>query len=1050
MNPNPSCPGDIISYYPNEQFGINYLWNFGDGYTSSLKNPYHQYASVGTYTVTHMVTNFCNLKDTDTLVMNVNGSLPIFLSGNMNAWPMPACPTQPVQFNANNWGFALYAWNFGDGTVDSTNYPSVMHSYTAAGTYTASVNISNNCGSDSMIFLTVNIATAIPFPNFTLNANPQIACPDQTVNLNAPWGYPSYSWNMGDGSPVLNTTTEYISYSYTTTGSYPVSVKVTDFCNRDTTYRDTISVVNASTFCLTGGCSINHWANNPSCPNQSVSFNADPGYAWYEWLFGDGSSMATSNSQTSHTYTATGVYNYSLTITNFCGVDTTVYNSVTIDNTMQVPPWVNIYANPDVACPGHEIQFTTDNSYNSYFWNFGDGYSAFGTANVTHTYTAAAVYNVSVTITNACGNATTISNSVNINVNAAFPNWMNLSNSPDPSCPNSPVMLETLPGYVSYNWHFGDGDSLISSTGKVMHVYTAPGIYHASVEVTNSCGNSVTLYKTVTINSNVTISYVDLFIPANPACVGDVVFMNAGIGGPATAGITFVWNFGDGSPQDTTVGVGTSHTYTAMGVYNVSVTAFNACGNSKSNSKIVTINNTSVPYLNPWTFGVLTESGQPVSAVCPGDILVFYFEGINSNNLWNFGDGYTANAIDLFVRADGMTITTVKHAYVNTGSFNYSLTLGNNCGNNSLLSKSINVTGNMLINGGFMIEPPTSSLGYTTCGLIDFVAFGGNDFDWDFGDGDTLSTISPTVGHSYVNPGNYTVRVTITNGCGNSATYVKTLTISGQGGTSVNSNSSSPTCFGGANGSATAVVSGGQAPYTYIWYNSLNQPISSNVTATGLSAGTYVVSVTDANGCTGSSVSVLNNPAAITFSTSSTQSTCGGASGTATVSGITGGSGPYSYAWTNGQTASTATGLAMGNYGVVITDANSCTSSGNASVSENGAVVSLASATNATCNASTNGSISINVTSGTPPYTFAWSNSATTQNISGIAAGNYSVVVTDSAGCLSTLNGSVTAPAAISVNVTPVVSPTCGNFDGSAIANVSGGVSPYSYFHLFY
>src|ERR1051325_3258057 len=133
--------------------------------------------------------------------------------------------------------------------------------------------------------------------------------------------------------------------------------------------------------------------------------------------------------------------------------------------------------------------------------------------------------------------------------------------------------------------------------------------------------------------------------------------------------------------------------------------------------------------------------------------------------------------------------------------------------------------------------------------------------------------------------------------------------LNGIGGTTLSASSVAPTCYGGNDGSATVMVSGGQAPYSYTWYDNIGQPISTNVSASNLSAGNYIVTVTDASGCSGNSTVVLNNPAAISLTLSTTQTSCGGSSGTATVSGIANGTAPYAYAWTDGQTTSTATGL---------------------------------------------------------------------------------------------------------------------------------------------
>ena len=180
--------------------------------------------------------------------------------------------------------------------------------------------------------------------------------------------------------------------------------------------------------------------------------------------------------------------------------------------------------------------------------------------------------------------------------------------------------------------------------------------------------------------------------------------------------------------------------------------------------------------------------------------------------------------------------------------------------------------------------------------------------------------------------------------------------------------------------------------------------------------------------------------------TSSTTTGCGTSTGTATVSVSSGGTGPFTYLWSTGGISVTETDLAVGTYSVVATDVNGCSSSANIGISESGgAVLSVNNLTTILCYGSSTGAIDINVTGGTSPYTYAWSNTAITQDITGLAAGSYSVQVTDNSGCRATLNTTVIQATEIMVATSTTHSPTCGNFDGNAIATPSGGTGPYTY-----
>lgn len=248
-------------------------------------------------------------------------------------------------------------------------------------------------------------------------------------------------------------------------------------------------------------------------------------------------------------------------------------------------------------------------------------------------------------------------------------------------------------------------------------------------------------------------------------------------------------------------------------------------------------------------------------------------------------------------------------------------------------------------------------------------------------------------------------------------------------------------------GTATATVTGGAAPYTYTWST---LPPQTTQTATGLAAGTYTVSVIDANGC-------LSGTQTVTiaqiggFSVTPTQSnvTCFGSNnGSATVTPSTGGTPPYTYLWNTNppQTTPTISNIPAGNYTVNITDATGCTQTQTFSITQPTALtVTTTVVSNVSCNGGSDGSASATSSGGTSPYTYWWTPSGqTVQNVTGLFAGTYSAVVTDSNGCPTTAPVTITEPTGMSVNI--VTTPTdCGIQTGSATASVSGGTSPYTY-----
>ncbi|MBW8051180.1 MAG: T9SS type A sorting domain-containing protein [Cytophagales bacterium] len=253
-------------------------------------------------------------------------------------------------------------------------------------------------------------------------------------------------------------------------------------------------------------------------------------------------------------------------------------------------------------------------------------------------------------------------------------------------------------------------------------------------------------------------------------------------------------------------------------------------------------------------------------------------------------------------------------------------------------------------------------------------------------------------------------------------------------------------CNGAATGQATAAVTGGTPAYTYLW-----SPIGGTDTiASNLPAGTYTIYVTDLNGCTDSAVVIITEPAAaLSLTTGSTDANCLTNNGTAWVT-VTGGTAPYTYLWndTAPQTTDTAVNLFSSNYMVTVTDSNGCKDSSFVIVNDVGApVINNVFSTNITCNDGADGAITITVIGGTQPYAYLWSNGSVDPFISNLVAGTYTVAVTDSVGCISNQNITLTQPVAISLIFTLNNGVSCnGGNNGSATVSATGGTPPYTYF----
>jgi hypothetical protein len=250
-------------------------------------------------------------------------------------------------------------------------------------------------------------------------------------------------------------------------------------------------------------------------------------------------------------------------------------------------------------------------------------------------------------------------------------------------------------------------------------------------------------------------------------------------------------------------------------------------------------------------------------------------------------------------------------------------------------------------------------------------------------------------------------------------------------------------CFGNTTGSIDLTVSGGTAPYIYSWDNGL---VSEDLT--GIGAGTYVVSITDANGCTTSSSATLTQPiSGIVLTETHSNVLCQGNTTGSIDLTVTGGSGTYSYSWDNGQNTEDLLNLSAGIYTVTVTDNSNCTSILSVTITEPVSALSAsATVTNVLCNGNSTGAIDLAVSGGTGPYSYNWSNGLLIEDISNLTAGTYTVVVTDNNGCTITSNSIVTEPLLPLTSSTTQTNVLCfGNTTGSIDLTVSGGTAPYTY-----
>lgn len=392
-----------------------------------------------------------------------------------------------------------------------------------------------------------------------------------------------------------------------------------------------------------------------------------------------------------------------------------------------------------------------------------------------------------------------------------------------------------------------------------------------------------------------------------------------------------------------------------------------------------------------------------------------FYGGSGTSYLWNTG---STNA-DIVLNAPGTYNVLVTFA---PGCFVRDTIQVGLVNNLALTTTQTNITCNGANNGSAQVNLINSSPSYAY------------NYNWTpaAANNDSVSGLAP---------GSYTVTVSDVYAL---CTATATITITQPAALSGTTGNTPVSCNGGANGTAQITPSGGTPGYTYQWNDPGNQTTAA---ATGLTAGTYTVVVTDQNGCTRTNSVTVTQPSAITGSASVTSDVLcfGGNSGQANIS-PSGGTPGYQYNWSSGSTSSGATGLIAGTYTVTVTDANNCTHTSTVSITEpTQLTTSITTPANVLCYGDTTGSATVTPGGGTPVYQYSWSSGHTTATAGNLAAGTYTVQVTDDNGCTRTTSVQITEPSdfTITTNSTAVLCPGGGN--GSASIGVSGATPGYTY-----
>lgn len=714
----------------------NWLWDFGDGTTGTTRNPAHTYTSAGNYNVTLRVTTVtgCTKTLTKNNYINAgNGATANFSN------TLPAGCSLPVTITFTNTstgsGTLSYLWDFGDGTTSTAQNPT--HIYTAQGSFTVSLRVTNNAGCINTITRPNAVVINFIRAGFISPASACINNPVNFINTSTPTPT-SVLWNFGDGttSTALNPVK-----TYTATGSYTVKLKARlGNCFDSTTF--SLNVYSKPTAAFTA------IDRNACMPPLTVSFNnTSTAPANYLWDFGDG---ATSTDQNPiHTYTTYGSFRVKLIVTNFTGCsDSLVYNNYV----KIIPPDARINNLPQSDCAPLTWTFSSTISSPdpvvSYLWDLGDGTSS-TLPNPTNTYNTG-IYDIKLIVTTISGCTDTVFMPAGIVADDKPVAGFNAD--PRDVCAKFNVNFNDLStgNITRWEWNFGDGGT--STEQNPSHHYVDTGLFTIRLVVwNNNCPDTLILTDYVHISPPIA-SFSSAFNCATPKIF---IFTDASIGADE-----WYWDFGDGTTSSTKNNV---HTFPDTGTYTIKLVVINhTTGCDDTYSKTIRIVDEVAAFIATAT--VICRN-TPTTFIATGNA-----PGTISDYKWNFGDGQTGTGM------------TVAHTYVNSGVYTVRLIITDISGCKDTLVKInyIRIDGPVaafsIPNGGSCSNSSfTFTDNSTDDGLHPIVSW-----VWNFGDGTIQTFTAPPFTHYYTTSGSFNVKLKVIDavGCSDTTNILKTIIIS--------------------------------------------------------------------------------------------------------------------------------------------------------------------------------------------------------------------------------------------------------------------------------
>jgi PKD repeat protein len=972
--------------------------------------------AAGSYTVTVTDANGC----TGTSTTSLAATFPT-INPNVTTTPAVCTALNGSATVAPTGGTAPYTYAWSDGGTAATI------SNKAAATYSVTITDANGCSTTGTAVITASSGTLTASAT-TTPATCTAANGTATATPTGGTGPFTYAWSNGGTSATI---------SGLVAGTFTVTVTDANGC---------IATATATVAASSGNLTIGTTTTNATCGAAVGTATVTPTggtapftYAW-------------SNSGTTATITALIVGTYNVTVTDANGCSATASASVTDPGS----PTLTVAGGNDVSCFGLSdgaaaVTASGGATPYTYLWSTGaTGSSVSGLP----------VGPISVTVTDGNGCQATLSGTIN-GPSAALSATVALnSNVTCPGAANGSLTVTAAGGTTPYTYTWSNGGTAATAAGL------APGTYTVTVVDANGC--STTASRAVAA-------------PTNPVTVTVTGSVTTGCGtatGTATANAsagaspyTYLWSNGQtnatavnltsGNYSVTVTDAGgctanASGNVTDPGAHTAAGTSTPVTCNGGSNgTATITVTGGSGNFTYTWSPSV--SSTNTASALTAGSYSVTVLDNttncsastvVNVNQPDTIGAQITQTNVTCPGGSNGVASVIATGG---NGGYTYTWLTSPTQNGSTITGLSagvviLQISDNQSCSRNFTVtitQPTTIAVGVTkndvTCnsannGSATATATGGIGlftYTWSTTPAQNSATASG------LGAGTYTVIATDANGC--SAT--QSITISQPTALTATATATGANCFNGSDGTASVSANGGTGTLTYTWNTS---PIQNTSTATNLRAGALVVTVTDANNCTVSATATVTQPTLINVTTTTTAVNCaGGADGTATAS-ASGGTGTLTYQWPTGSGA-TASNLAAGTYTVTVTDANNCSVTGVATVASASGFTASVNTTATSCQGSSTGTATATTTGGVAPFTYAWSPSGSGSALTGLAAGTYSVTVTDANGCVATASGTVASASGITVNATPVSATCNGGNDGAVNITVSGGSGVYTY-----